>query len=92
MSLTPELRRNIDQIRDYLYGAGYPDPLNNAEQLSFLFFFYLVEGIDEENKDLASIRGKEGSAWVRRVLGDQPSDNRRRQAPEGGDISGNVSQ
>jgi hypothetical protein len=41
---------------------------------------------------VASIRGKEGSAWVRRVLGDQPSDNRRRQAPEGGDISGNVSQ
>lgn len=49
MSLTPELRRGIDQIRDYLYGGGFPDPLNNAEQLSFLFFFYLVEGMDADN-------------------------------------------
>jgi type I restriction enzyme M protein len=49
MPMTPELRRGIEQIRDYLYGGGYPDPLNNAEQLSFLFFFYLVEGIDADN-------------------------------------------
>jgi type I restriction enzyme M protein len=47
--LTPDMRRAIDQIRDYLYGGGYPDPVSNAEQLSFLFFFYLVEGIDAEN-------------------------------------------
>ena len=46
MPLTPEMRRRIDQIRDYLYGGGYPDPVSNAEQLSFLFFFYLIEGID----------------------------------------------
>jgi type I restriction enzyme M protein len=44
------MRRSIDQIRDYLFGGGYPDPVSNAEQLSFLFFFYLVEGIDAENK------------------------------------------
>jgi type I restriction enzyme M protein len=44
------MRRSIDQIRDYLFGGGYPDPVSNAEQLSFLFFFYLVEGIDTENK------------------------------------------
>ncbi len=50
MPLTPEMRRSIDQIRDYLYGGGYPDPVTNAEQLSFLFFFYLVEGIDKENE------------------------------------------
>ncbi|MBF0562043.1 MAG: N-6 DNA methylase [Alphaproteobacteria bacterium] len=50
MSLTPELRRGIDQIRDYLYGGGFPDPLTNAEQLSFLFFFYLVEGLDSDNQ------------------------------------------
>jgi type I restriction enzyme M protein len=43
------MRRSIDQIRDYLYGGGYPDPVTNAEQLSFLFFFYLVEGIDADN-------------------------------------------
>lgn len=49
MSLTPEMRRSIDQIRDYLFGGGYPDPVSNAEQLAFLFFFYLVEGIDAEN-------------------------------------------
>jgi type I restriction enzyme M protein len=49
MPLTSDMRRSIDQIRDYLYGGGYPDPVTNAEQLSFLFFFYLVEGIDAEN-------------------------------------------
>ncbi|WP_041795875.1 HsdM family class I SAM-dependent methyltransferase [Pararhodospirillum photometricum] len=49
MPLTPELRRGIDQIRDYLYGGGFPDPLTNAEQLSFLFFFYLVEGMDADS-------------------------------------------
>ncbi|HLO78385.1 MAG TPA: type I restriction-modification system subunit M N-terminal domain-containing protein, partial [Magnetospirillum sp.] len=53
MPLTPNTRRTIDQIRDYLYGGGYPDPLTNAEQLSFLFFFYLVEGLDENNQLLA---------------------------------------
>ena len=49
MPFTAEMRRAIDQIRDYLFGGGYPDPVANAEQLSFLFFFYLVEGIDKEN-------------------------------------------
>jgi type I restriction enzyme M protein len=49
MPLTPDMRRAIEQIRDYLFGGGYPDPVSNAEQLSFLFFFYLVEGIDAEN-------------------------------------------
>ena len=49
MPLTPEMRSGIDRIRDYLYGGGYPDPLSNAEQLAFLFFFYLIEGIDADN-------------------------------------------
>jgi type I restriction enzyme M protein len=53
MSLSPEMRRRVDQIRDYLYGGGYPDPVSNAEQLSFLFFFYLVEGLDRDNADRA---------------------------------------
>lgn len=52
------MRRAIDQIRDYLYGGGYPDPVNNAEQLSFLFFFYLVESIDAENKLRAKVLKK----------------------------------
>ncbi len=49
------MRRSIDQIRDYLFGGGYPDPVSNAEQLSFLFFFYLVEGIDAENLARAKV-------------------------------------
>lgn len=55
MPLTPDMRRSIDQIRNYLFGGGYPDPVSNAEQLSFLFFFYLVEGIDAENKMKAKV-------------------------------------
>lgn len=58
MPLTPDMRRSIDQIRDYLFGGGYPDPVSNAEQLSFLFFFYLVEGIDAENKLRARVLKK----------------------------------
>src|SRR5262245_18971256 len=50
MPLTPEMRRGIVQIRDYLYGSGYPNPVSNAEQLAFLFFFYLIEGIDRDNQ------------------------------------------
>jgi type I restriction enzyme M protein len=49
MPFTPDMRRKVDQIRDYLYGGGYPDPLSNAEQLSFLFFFYMIEGLDAAN-------------------------------------------
>jgi len=55
MPLTPEMRQSIDQIRNYLYGGGYPDPMSNAEQLSFLFFFYLIEGIDAENTMKAKV-------------------------------------
>jgi type I restriction enzyme M protein len=55
MPLTPDMRRSIDQIRDYLFGGGYPDPVANAEQLSFLFFFYLIEGIDAENTQKARV-------------------------------------
>jgi len=55
MPLTPAMRRSIEQIRDYLFGGGYPDPVSNAEQLSFLFFFYLVEGIDAENEARAKV-------------------------------------
>ena len=55
MPPTPEMRRSIEQIRDYLYGGGYPDPVSNAEQLAFLFFFYLIEGIDAENAARAKV-------------------------------------
>ena len=55
MPLTNDMRRKIDQIRDYLFGGGYPDPMSNSEQLAFLFFFYLVEGIDAENQMTAEL-------------------------------------
>lgn len=53
--LTADMRRQIDQIRDYLFGGGYPNPMANAEQLSFLFFFYLIEGIDAENAQRSKV-------------------------------------
>ncbi len=59
MPLTPEIRQKIDQIRDYLYGGGYPDPMNNAEQLAFLFYFYLSEGQDREAAARARITKQE---------------------------------
>ncbi len=49
------MRQSVDQIRNYLFGGGYPDPVSNAEQLAFLFFFYLVEGIDAENEARAKV-------------------------------------
>ena len=58
MPMTPKMRRGVDQIRDYLYGGGYPDPITNAEQLAFLFFFYLVEGIDRDNAVRAKAAGQ----------------------------------
>ncbi|MDY6948896.1 MAG: N-6 DNA methylase, partial [Pseudomonadota bacterium] len=69
MPFTPEMRRSIDQVRDYLYGGGYPDPVNNAEQLAFLFFFYLIEGIDAENEARAKVLKKKyesifNGAWT----------------------------
>lgn len=59
MPLTPDLRRKVDQIRDYLYGGGYPDPMSNAEQLAFLFYFYLSEGLDRDNAARARISKQE---------------------------------
>lgn len=46
MTLTPDLRRAIDSIRNRLYGGGYPNPAQNAEQLSFLFYFNMFEAAD----------------------------------------------
>ncbi len=58
MPLTSDIRRKIDQIRDYLYGGGYPDPMSNAEQLAFLFFFYLSESVDADNQRRANLTKK----------------------------------
>lgn len=55
MPMTPEIRQRVDRIRDDLYGGGYPDPVTNAEQLAFLFFFYLIESIDRQNAARARV-------------------------------------
>ena len=62
MPLTPELRRGIDRIRDYLFGGGYPNPAQNAEQLSFLFFFYMFEAADAARVRAARRPGAESYA------------------------------
>ncbi|MEZ5586262.1 MAG: N-6 DNA methylase [Sedimenticolaceae bacterium] len=59
MPLTPELRQQIDQIRNYLFGGGYPDPVSNAEQLAFLFFFYLAETLDGQQQARARLMKQE---------------------------------
>jgi type I restriction enzyme M protein len=79
MPMTPEMRSGIDRIRDYLYGGGYPDPVSNAEQLSFLFFFYLVEGLDHENADRARAAKRphtgmfDGAPWTLRNPLNEPA-------------------
>ena len=91
MPLTPELRRGIDRIRDYLFGGGFPDPAQNAEQLSYLFFFYMFEAADAARVRAARRPGAEDYAsafegeWVlrnsrnARALGEEtvPSDTLR---------------
>ena len=64
MPLTPELRRGIDRIRDHLFGGGYPNPAQNAEQLSFLFFFYMFEAADAARLRTARRPGAEPYASV----------------------------
>ena len=56
MSLTTQLRQDIDDISNYLFGGGYPDPVSNTEQLSFLFFFYLADGLDTQAQARARLQ------------------------------------
>ena len=59
MPMTPELRRGVDRIRDYLFGGGYPNPAQNAEQLSFLIYFYMYEAADAARVRAAGRQGAE---------------------------------
>ena len=59
MPMTPELRCGIDRIRDYLFGGGYPNPAQNAEQLSFLIYFYMHEAADAARVRAAQRPGAE---------------------------------
>ena len=62
MPMTPDLRRGIDRIRDYLFGGGYPNPAQNAEQLSFLIYFYMYETADAARVRAAQRPGAESYA------------------------------
>ena len=64
MPMTPELRRGIDRIRDYLFGGGYPNPAQNAEQLSFLIYFYMYESADAARSRAAQRPGATPHASV----------------------------
>ena len=59
MPMTPELRRGINRIRGYLFGGGYPNPAQNAEQLSFLIYFYMYEAADAARIRMAKRPGAE---------------------------------
>jgi len=64
MPMTPELRRGIDRIRDYLFGGGYPNPAQNAEQLSFLIYFHMYESADAARVRAAQRPGAEAHRSV----------------------------
>ena len=75
MPLTPELRRGIDRIRDHLYGGGYPNPAQNAEQLSFLIFFYMFEAADAAR--VRATRRPEANPYASVFEGEWPLRNPR---------------
>ena len=81
MPMTPELRRGIDRIRNYLFGGGYPNPAQNAEQLSFLIYFYLYEAADAVRVRGA---GRPGAAPYRSVFEGEWNLRDPRNAPEPG--------
>ena len=79
--MTPELRRGVDRIRDYLFGGGYPNPAQNAEQLSFLIYFYMYEAADAARVRAARRPG--AAAYASAFEGDWQLRNPRN-APEVG--------
>ena len=82
--MTPELRRGIDRIRDYLFGGGYPNPAQNAEQLSFLIYFYMYEAADAAHVRAASRPGAE--SYVSVFDGDWDLRNPRNAREQGVDV------
>ena len=81
MPMTAELRRGVDRIRDYLFGGGYPNPAQNAEQLSFLIYFYMYEAADAARVRAARRPG--AAAYASAFEGDWRLRNPRN-APEDG--------
>ena len=81
MPMTPELRRGVDRIRDYLFGGGYPNPTQNAEQLSFLIYFYMYEAADAAR--VRATRRPGASPYASAFDGDWRLRNARNAAKEG---------
>ena len=81
MPLTPELRRAIDRIRDYLFAGGYPDPAQNAEQLSFLIYFYMFEAADAAR--VRTTRRPGAKPYAGAFAGDWPLRNPRNAREQG---------
>ena len=82
--MTPELRRGIDRIRDYLFGGGYPNPAQNAEQLSFLIYFYMYEAADSARVRAARRPGAE--PYVSVFKGNWNLSNPRNAREPGGEV------
>ena len=81
MPMTPDLRRGVDRIRDYLFGGGYPNPAQNAEQLSFLIYFYMFEAADAAR--VRAARRPSAAPYTSAFDGDWHLHNPRN-APKGG--------
>ena len=81
MPMTPELRRGVDRIRDYLFGGGYPNPAQNAEQLSFLIYFYMYEAADAAR--VRAARRPRAAPYSSAFDGDWPLRNPRNGPKEG---------
>ncbi len=84
MPMTPELRRGIDRIRDYLFGGGYPNPAPNAEQLSFLIYFYMYEAADAARVRAAK---RPGTAPYNSAFKDKWTLRDPRNAPQSGETT-----
>jgi len=46
LKLKEEYKQKLNRLNDYLWGAGLKDPVNRIQQMSFLFFFKMLEEQD----------------------------------------------
>ena len=89
MPMTPDLRHGIDRIRDYLFSGGYPNPAQNAEQLSFLIYFYMYEAADAARVRAAQRPG--AAAYASAVEGEwNLRDPRNAREPGAGTVPGEL--
>ena len=89
MPMTPDLRHGIDRIRDYLFSGGYPNPAQNAEQPSFLIYFYMYEAADAARVLAAQRPG--AAAYASAVEGEwNLRDPRNAREPGAGTVPGEL--